>query len=762
MPRKLLLLADDQSWSELRRVGGLPDRMWADRQRRHAEAGRDDEAVIIRHDPELIASRTEHTAALSATAKDGQLDEEGRDELFAELLGSVVCNLVVIEKAATEPRTGADDEPGPATSTLSPLVRWYEQFHAEATRRVARRQDDYRHVLILICADLPPVEEIKLLKRLTRGAGKEKLCDECYVMWQQLELGPQDVCHARYVWPIAVTRLLLKLLEDSVPQPPDRTQTFAWRAFELAPAVDPVEVEQKYHELLDDTYKGLRRAVEGGKVDWNSACFNPLPQSVDVVSLRGDKPINPGEFWHTFPAERSVDDVASPSRWEADLTEAGQKFAERLKRRAVLDDPPAWSEVQNVWSRVHGHPGYLSAALLDKNLAEGSRIDDRFAEIAANWSDVARCDQDRDAKIAEARRCAEVLAAAQSSYLEMLFRLVAAGVATLFVALLSMAVFYELLGSFWSAAAIALGAGLGALGAAFGFQFWERYRGEQSRDAFIDMLKDVDSLTRVRHEKCQTALERATTFWERLRTRSAASRLRQLLARAQAILDHELQPEIPQVEDPEQDAAVENRSASDAERDQRRRRQRARFVAKTSLRQAVALDGLEAAKVRELVGVGQLIRDCQEQFVQEVWRGTCLETDRARLGKISARVLIPRIRDFQDRFRAALVAEVNRQLIDQMLGQGVDLWSSELARLHNEPRYYYLSCPVAETGPREMHSILFLRSDFQAGSLTQQSGDVTVVASKQLSGLPVVGLLFQETPVGFAVENGSIKVNHVA
>jgi hypothetical protein len=276
------------------------------------------------------------------------------------------------------------------------------------------------------------------------------------------------------------------------------------------------------------------------------------------------------------------------------------------------------------------------------------------------------------------------------------------------------------------------------------------------------MLKEVDGLTRARHEKCQTALVRATSFWERLRSRSSASRLRQLLARVQVILDRELQPEIPQVEDAEPEELEESRLAGDAERDLRRRRQRARFLAKTSLRHAVELDSLEPNKIREIAGIGQMIRDCQEQFIQDVWRRTCLETDKGRLGKIPARVLIPRIRDFQERFRAALVAEVHRHLIEQMRGKGVDLWSSQIARLQNEPLYYYLSCPVSEGGAGGMHSVLFLRSDFQAESLTQQASEVAVVSSKQLSSLPIVGLLFQECPVGFASENGLIKVKHVA
>ncbi len=766
MPRKLLLLADDHCWGELRHVAGLPQRVWTDWQRSNRGADIDPDAVhIIRHDPALIVSLGDDIASSKLEPSGAsQLDEEGRDELFAELLGSSVCHLVVLENSTSRNANEIGGEPAPRkeSSKLSAVVRWYERFHDEASRRVARRQEDYRHVLILICADPVPPEDFKHLKRLTAGAGKDKLCDVCYVMCPQLELGPHNVCHARYVWPIAVTRLLLKLLEDKVPQPPNRTRTFAWRAFELAPGVDPVEVEQKYHNLLDDSYKRIRRAVESGETDWNSASFNPLPQSVDLVPLSRDKPINPGEFWHTFNTEKSVRDMASPNRWEEELTLAGQEFAGRLKRRAVLEDPPASGEVQNVWSRVHTHPGYVSAALLDKNLIEGSRIDDRFAEIAANWNGVAGCEKEREAKLAELGLCARVLADAQLGFLEILFRIVAGGMATLIVAVLSMAVFYELLGSFWMAAIIALGSGIGAIGAAFGTYYLERYRGEHAREAFIQLLKDVDDLTRSRHEKCQTALVRATSFWERLRSRSLASRLRQLLTRAQVILDHELQPEIPHVEQPESEELDATRSTSDAQRDQRRRSQRARFLAKTSMLQVVESDNIEPNKFREVAGIGETIRNFQEQFIQDVWRRTCLESDKGRLGKIPARVLIPRIRDFQESFRAELIAEVHRQLIEQMHGKGVDLWSSQIAQLQNEPLYYYLSCPVSEGVSGTMHSVLFLRNDFQPGSLAQHAGEVAVVSSKPLSSLPIVGLLFQECPVEFVSENGLIKVKHVA
>jgi hypothetical protein len=754
MPRKLLLLADDRCWNELRGGAGLPERVWINRADRWVRGSFDEtDDRIIRHDPALIAPRGVATLSSDSPAA---IDDEGRDELFAELLDSVVCHLVVLDHppdGLLEPATTTIPCPG----GLAELAQWYERFHAEAARRVAHRQAESRHIVILVFAEPPAADAFEPLQKLTAGAGRNKLCDACYVLWPQLELGPHDICHSRYVWPIAVGRLLLRLLEEPVVQPDDRTRAWAWRAFELAPALDPDEVDRNYRELLDDAYRGLRREIHSDELRWNTAQFNPLPLSVDPVPLPPAKPISPGEFWHTFDAVRAVQQAASPTRFEAELQAAGAEFSTRLKRRAVLDEPPAWTEVQKVWSAVHTHPGYVSAALADTRVAGAGLAQDPALQLTQSWKDIAAREAERDQRIGEARACAALLAEAQSNYVELLFRLVAAGAVAVLMGFLSLLLFLELLGSWLTAALVALGAGGGAAAAAFALHMSERFRGEAARHALLDMLREIDDSSRQRHQCCQEAVVRASTFWERLRARSAATRLRQLLARAQTMLDRELRPEFVEPSEADSPEVPHDDAASGPQRAERRRRQRERFLAQTSLRHAIDPRELAPDNLRELVGIEQLIRDRQTAFLSEVWRRTCIEADPSRLGKIPAQLLVPRIREFHTAFRTALVAEVHRQVIERMHGRGADLWAAEIARLRNQPFLYYMSCPIGSATPHLL-SRLFLRADFRTDPLARELGELPVVASTRLQGLPLVGLLVEECPIRFQIVDGRIAV----
>jgi len=131
---------------------------------------------------------------------------------------------------------------------------------------------------------------------------------------------------------------------------------------------------------------------------------------------------------------------------------------------------------------------------------------------------------------------------------------------------------------------------------------------------------------------------------------------------------------------------------------------------------------------------------------------------------LPAKVLVPQLRDYCDRFRELVTREIHRQAIKTIQPSGVTDWVNRIGDLENKSYFYYMSCPLSgeDIDRRHMVSLYLMRPDFRdaferaAGSLAQSIEPV-----EELSELPLAGYFYQEVPVKFAESaDGTIEVKH--
>lgn len=757
MPHKLLLLADDWSFRELRRHGGLPEESLVDGELgESASQGMDKharEGQIIRRNPyRLIPCR-------GGGAAPDELDEEGKDILFAELLGSTVCHLVVLENApeVVEGLSGTEEVVLQGPSTLPSLLEWYRRFNAEAEERVLRRSTEFRHVLVLVCAEDLRAGEFDALARLIGQSEEEKntFCDRCYVMLRKLELGQSDVLLARYVWPMGVRRLLVKLLEDSVTPGAYGPRAWAWRARELNPNLDESFVQGQFIHSMEEAFKTLTQATQVSLSEEGKDSFRPAKWEPEAISLP-EKPFPTVGLWETYPVKEQAEAVSNPDRWQNELADAGAKFGTHLSRLVAQKNVPAADEAARVWSAVHSDPRNVFGGLTTPEL-RGPDMMGQSDQLNGFWREICGCDEEKSRLEESLSGCVQVMEEAQRGFVEVGFRLVFAFAATLLVAYVTISLLLSLQPDGWWIAApisisLSLAAAIMAVLVPWGL---ERFRGDQAIKTYIGFLGHIDNKILDRHRLCQNSIAAASNFWQKLRANAASDRLRLLLRRVKSMLEKELQPEPPSV----QLSGDESTTETESRRDHRRRQQRALFNKRMTLGCEMVFTERDLNKEDLRRKTKELIQD----FLCATWPRFC-EVDKANSGHLPAHRLVPLLRDFCEKFREAIAGEVNKQAIDAIRDQrnsGVDDWKQEIT--HLEEQYHYMSCPLSgeEVNPQSVHSVLLVRRDFlDKFSGIESTSDRRAVREAQcLSKLPIVGYFYTECPLQFSCSpDGFIKV----
>jgi hypothetical protein len=164
--------------------------------------------------------------------------------------------------------------------------------------------------------------------------------------------------------------------------------------------------------------------------------------------------------------------------------------------------------------------------------------------------------------------------------------------------------------------------------------------------------------------------------------------------------------------------------------------------------------------------LSEVVDDWAGDFLDEVWHPVCEQYDKAWAGNLPASVLVPAMRDFGDRFEAALLAAVRQLAFRRMTQWDYKPWVERIRSIVEQQQYFELmSCRVLsfETADpvQRPHAQLYLRQSFDdqrfmsalaTGRLAQP------VLSPWLETLPLAGLLFQETPVVFHCDKDVVCV----
>jgi hypothetical protein len=768
MSRRIFLLSDDAAFRQLR-AAGMSDEILIDGE----QAGIGDVAstgdfVIVRRDPAVLIPQTQTDEDVDA---EPQLDVEHRDELFASLLGSVVCHLVVLENEPGQVKTGQDAVVLKNGTSINHLKKWYKAFQRQVARRVEYRQHEYKHVLILVAADDIPNKHLAALQAVLQGENGKRTIDICYVMLRRLNWASRHVCHSRYVWPLSVSRLLTYLLATNeevgvTENHGGETTTVAWRGMDLVPEIPASLLEDHCARRMREAYETIFEEREGSP-HFDTKAFEP-DEHLPKEQLK-EQPLAAYDSWYTYRCASAVANLAKPQRWTAQLIENGRQFSARLGGRVVADDAESWKEVGRCWRNVHDTPAFLSVALSHPQVAKGPDVDSEMKQLVDDFGELSDLLRSREAAIDNAEQCAIVLEEAQRGFVNPVIRLILAASAAMFVFYAAVMLFYHLLSPIsaegfagplksvevWTVALMVAAAGVaGAALAALVPLYLEHRAGTKAVETFRnDLLTEIDRQTIKRDWACQQLLSNGYVFWMRARAASAMRRLTMLLKRVHTMVQRELLTRNP-VElpaDAYDDFAELEHSGAPRQIHQRQQQQQ-EYAEQTRISYETdafcpdekALDSLVKSRVSAFV---------------DGWRDLSRKHDRAAAGNLPARVWVHMLRDFRDRFLAVISDELYRQAVVQLTADRHGDWTSKLRDVINQDYDYYLSCPVtaAEVEQESRQTRLLLRPELEPDLGTGLQG-ITIDKPEMMQTLPVLGLLFDQVPIQLGEgEDGMIR-----
>jgi len=182
--------------------------------------------------------------ALPPNLLDGDIKEEltpeARDRYRKNLLERVrathVIKLFVLNKQSNH-------------NWLDELTNFCKNLNPENTTA------DWIVTCILILEDHPPANFEEQLK-IFEGPGKKNGLRKLYVMTETLEPGTGEIVHARFVWPLAVAKLLTFLgnVDENVQD--NSCSIWAWRGINIGPEINDTEVELTRSKSMRQTIFG--------------------------------------------------------------------------------------------------------------------------------------------------------------------------------------------------------------------------------------------------------------------------------------------------------------------------------------------------------------------------------------------------------------------------------------------------------------------------------------------------------------------------
>jgi hypothetical protein len=694
MDPRLVLLADDWTFEELRRSGVLPEPFYVD-------------GPVLRIDPsELVVSATDADA------------REHSDLLFASLLGpSQLCRVAVLGE-------GDPAEPSPVRA----LLDWYDGFEAACRDHLGGRGESLAHALVLIVTADVPQDWREDLERLLSDpdAGPR---GPVYLMGRRLNWSASDVCHARHVWPIAASRLLLRFLAEPVDPNQQRKRVHAWRSYALQ-AMRQADFDLAVDAALRGTHQGLLDELSEHS-GWDSGAFGAVPAPPRRSEPDVPEPgVLPGSWIDYRGGEQLAHliDGEARAREEARAGHATRAAASET----LLATPPAISrEVSRLWKSVHGSPAFVERALSDQALLAGPDLAQRLQRSAGELRGVIAAEEELAESVDDASACAELLEDAQLGYVELVPRLWIALSVSLLVGWTSFHVLGAMTDS-WRLPALLTGAGIvGSLLASLLPLMIERAAGRRAVAAFHEgVLGDVPARTRTLHLKKLSVGDHARNFHAALTTFAAGRRVVFLLERMRAVLNARLvavESEVAAVTGGEAELATEAV----------RKAQQATFRRETERVLDGGPSGVDPAEIEGL------IRDECTHLLEE-WPTFAARVDPLLRGNFPAGEVAGFLERFRTRFRARLSRRVHRALLGDA-DASTDVRFGDALREIGNHAFRYTASLAIENKDRagDLRQLWLVPSDLEHRDLVP----LVPRHSPDMDGLFVLAYLFEEIAV---------------
>jgi hypothetical protein len=339
-------------------------------------------------------------------------------------------------------------------------------------------------VVVIIGGDSTTGEELDFRKFLQKfeSARSQIAFKDIFIMAPRLEPAGREIFHARNIWPISVSRLLLFL---SARKPKIEAPTvYAWRFREFRHTEPGILYDRLLPACSDALFDKLR-------VTGRPASLPVWSPSQGCLKLDAEAaPTSP--YWHAFPAIAEADRSTDPERILQRLSEAGAADAAK-RATSVLE---RWKQrdklIGSFWEALHGEAGaawQTETALRTSerpSLAElGKKSDGHLESLPTKIQALKSAGESLKTGAAE-------LAVAQSWFVQRWFRLAIALIAASLLGVMFFRGAQLKFENLYMAGVVAAGCFLGALFAAAVFYGLEVWRGEKGVKEWADRKRDFE------------------------------------------------------------------------------------------------------------------------------------------------------------------------------------------------------------------------------------------------------------------------------
>ena len=616
---------------------------------------------------------------------------------------------------------------GHPSEEFETIMRASKAWSSLVSQRQRRYESVIRPVAVIIGGDSSSGKESDFRDFLRRfdSARSEIAFRDVFIMAPRLEPAGREIFHARNIWPISVSRLLLFLSAGE--RRNDASTAYAWRFREFRHTDPGILYERLVPACSDALFNKLRANGQPA----SPPVWQP---SEGCLALEEEKaPTAP--YWHAFPAiaeaDRSTDPVRILQRLsEASTADAVKRAGSVLERWQLRD-----GLIGSFWKALHGEAG--AAWLTETALRSAER---HPIAMLGNASDAHL--ESMPSKMQALKSAGESLktgaaelAAAQSWFVQRWFRL---AIALVVASLLGVMFFRGAQLKFldlYMAGVVAAGCFLGALFAAALFYGLEVWRGEKGVKEWADRKKRFEVALAGLNENLCGLKTAASSLSAGFANVTLHSKLLRLVSRLTSAVASVFQPSANSSSSSSGDVAADTGKIA------------VRYLEKSTVRLGRGND-LANETDRDLANhaVHQLMKTDFFDRLARQWKEVCDRSDSPPRGAVDAAGVHAAVADVM----VGLPSEVDR--IVSEANRKSSLWedlNESLAELQQRgPEFGLLSVELSDAAQLAPFSHLLVSSAYAQDSGQMKDAGALTVPEKAETVCPVLLVEFSKISTG--------------
>lgn len=766
MPTPLVVFISADERDALCNGGVLPPAWFRNVSGLSSEWDRDESCVRLWtdelvYDAEYDGNIPPHPARLLGLEKLGSsiFTNEG---LVAKFFGTWMLHVVFLDEDRNLSKIGVEP--------ILKVARWAKAFDEAVEHHFSKEQvRNIKHGVIVIVRGSGKVwltqQQLDLLKKEISDGGA---LQTCYFLDFRLEteLG-NDALHSKFLWPVMVGRLLLRLLialsgsgEDDILLP----GVHLWRSFEFLFDYPVKEMSKMLTQALDKAFRRLSEETDGSAAPDDAGqrisfgcgvnkadIFPGLSTSLTGLSKAETDPKTCD--WHLYDSVAVTEELTNndEERWGYRLNLAREEFADQEIYLFREGNPDKFSQNQ-VFSSVASDPHNISTFM--KQMKE-EKPSDTFSEeeVFEQWKKVVEAEEQRKAEQIRLHKASEELSLAQSHYVTAPYGIVAAiSVAlfcgyTIFMVLKSISDNYLLPAFVFSALSVA-----GAFAAWGLMTLFHRRAGNKAVEQFKGIAQKINDAMDERHGAAVATVRVAELQHRKRLYQDAWEALYRLLERNWRILSYELQS--PTLSAFYRSEDGENAQPAPTPEELENLHQRTIFLKRTRFVESLSDVSLVCGNHE---CSDKVLRDALEEKQLEsfhyFWHQTCRSVDSWQRGNLPAKILVPKIR----RWLAGLCDRLSAaQKTDLLIARGRNPLPAGFESIRNDSGYVLASAHVDDNEVKKNSFHVFVFDETACSGTTRGVAgraeeiiggsfqDIPVIATPILNGLPQVAFYFQD------------------